>query len=946
MTVGGAAVADRTVAVSLLLKAGQYVAGAAQAVGATKQIANEIEGLGKKSPSKFNDIAVAAGGAGLALLGIAGYAAKAATDFDKQMSEVSAVSGATGKDLAALRAAALQAGKDTQYSATQAAQAEAELAKAGIKTSDIMGGALAGSLSLAAAGQMDLADAATIAAQTMNIFELRGRDVGHVADVLASAANTSAADMHGLGLGLQQVGLVAHQAGFTLEETTGILAAFADRGLDGTDGATSLKTAIQRLVAPTGEAKSLMERLGLSVYDTNGHVLHAADLAGNLQRALGGLSDGERNAALNTLFGSDAIRAATVLYGLGSDGVKKYTAAVDQQGAAADTAAKKTDNLAGDIERLKGSIETLAIESGSGATGGLRFLTQAADNLVTSFASMPSAVSGGIEIIAGLSGAGLLAFAALSKVHKATGDAIDALRGMGPAGEKAATGLSAVTKWGGRAAGVLAAVQIAGTLLSTATARDAPNVDRMATALERYATSGERAGELTKTFGKNFQQFGKDIKFINSQGGLKGAGTAANIESLVGLSGFDFSVSKSLERMKALDDGLAALVQGGHAQEAAQLFQILAAQANNNGVSFEKFKAMLPGYAGAVGEAAVATDGAAKTQSAAAESARNMAAGLEQAMQAAGGLKQLFDQLNGTNINLTQAQINAEAAVDNFTAALKESSAAGNDQAHILDVTNEKGRAAAQTGLDLANTAAEVAQKTYDQTGSIEQANAAFQGYRQQLIDNIATAGGTRRATDETRAAAARLADQIMQMPAYKKIDVDVRGLEATERVIGLRTEINSLRDRVVTITTIHDDVTGKDRITVHPGPRINRWGGVYEHAQAGLLKDANMYRGGPTMYAFAEQPTGGEFFGPKYGDLARTRAMATYAVRNWWGGDVTWGGKAGRGGGVAGVTYVDNRTFMVTVAPALATTPAQQGAAVVQAIKQYEQTNGTSWRN
>src|SRR5690606_18411973 len=225
----------------------------------TDNLGKKIKRTGQEGKRDLDQLATTAGLFGAALVGVAGAAIYAAAKFDKQMSEVSAVAGATSEQMDELRQAALDAGEATVFSATEAAQAEAELAKAGISAADILGGALTGALDLAAAGSLDLAQAAEIAAAAMNTFDLKGQDVGHIADVLAAAANKSSAGVEDLGQGLQQVGLIAAQVDLTLEETVGLLAAFADRGLKGSDGATSLKTALLRLAAPTGKAKEMMD---------------------------------------------------------------------------------------------------------------------------------------------------------------------------------------------------------------------------------------------------------------------------------------------------------------------------------------------------------------------------------------------------------------------------------------------------------------------------------------------------------------------------------------------------------------------------------------------------------------------------------------------------------------------------------------------------------------
>jgi TP901 family phage tail tape measure protein len=119
---------------------------------------------------------------------MAGYAIKSAADFDKAMSGVKAATHAGTQDIAALRQAALQAGKDTTYSATEAAGAVTELSKAGVSTADVLGGGLKGALSLAAAGQLNVGEAAETAAAAMTQFKLSGKDIPHIADLLAAGA--------------------------------------------------------------------------------------------------------------------------------------------------------------------------------------------------------------------------------------------------------------------------------------------------------------------------------------------------------------------------------------------------------------------------------------------------------------------------------------------------------------------------------------------------------------------------------------------------------------------------------------------------------------------------------------------------------------------------------------------------------------------------------------
>ena len=353
--------------------------------GAKKAGASVTSALGSGAKTVVSDLGTAAGVTGIAIAGIGAAAVKTSTDFNAAMSGVGAVANASAGELESLRDAALKAGADTVFSASEAATAQAELVKAGVSVSDTLGGALTGSLSLAAAGQLELADAATISAQAMNIFELGGQDVSHIADVLAAGANKSAADVGQLGDALRQGGLVAKQTGLSMEETVGVLSLFADNALIGSDAGTSLKTMLQRLVPQSDEAAEAMKEMGLQFFDAQGAFVGIDEVAAQLQTSLAGLSDEQRQNALTTLFGSDAVRGASILMEGGKAAVDEYTAAVNDMGAAQRMAAAQTDNLKGDIEAFSGAVETSLINIGDLSDSALREITQAGTGLVNVF---------------------------------------------------------------------------------------------------------------------------------------------------------------------------------------------------------------------------------------------------------------------------------------------------------------------------------------------------------------------------------------------------------------------------------------------------------------------------------------------------------------------------------------------------------------------------------
>lgn len=391
---------NRNITVRLLADTSNFTAGMAKVSGESQKAATTMEAAGGKS--KLITTGIAAAGVAATALGAA--AVKMAADFDASMSTVQANTGASADEMNQLRQAAIDAGADTIYSATESADAINELGKAGLSTSDILSGGLSGALNLAASDGMAVGDAAELMATTLKQFNLTGAESTQVADALAAGAGKAVGSAHDLSLALNQAGLVSNSMGISMQETTGTLAAFANAGMIGSDAGTSLKTMLQRLASPTDKAQSLMDELGINVYDANGEFIGLAGVAGQLQQGLSGMSQEQRNAALNTIFGADAVRAANVLYREGENGIADWTDAVSESGFAAEQAAAKNNNLKGDLENLSGSFESLMISLGEGGQGPLRSLVQTLDTLVDAFSQLPAPVQQSIVLLTALGG--------------------------------------------------------------------------------------------------------------------------------------------------------------------------------------------------------------------------------------------------------------------------------------------------------------------------------------------------------------------------------------------------------------------------------------------------------------------------------------------------------------------------------------------------------------
>jgi TP901 family phage tail tape measure protein len=361
--------------------------------------------------------AVIAGGLALAV--------KSAADFEKGLSNIEAVSGASSDQMEQIRNKALQLGKDTQFSASESASAIEELVKAGVSVQDVMAGAADSTVALAAAGGVSMPEAATIASNAMNQFGLAAKEMPKVADAIAGAANASAIDVSDFGMSLSQVGAVANLAGVKFEDTATAIALMGNAGIKGSDAGTSLKSMFQRLQPTTEKQATLMEDLGIitedganKFYDAAGNMKSLSDVSGVLQKSLKGMSKQQQQATLNTLFGSDAIRAAAILADNGSKGFDKMADSMGKV-SAADVAATKMDNLAGSVEQLKGSLETLMIMIGTPLLNGIRMVVDGFTGFLNLLLGLPEPVLKAVAIFAAMLSAGLLLAAGILKARAA-----------------------------------------------------------------------------------------------------------------------------------------------------------------------------------------------------------------------------------------------------------------------------------------------------------------------------------------------------------------------------------------------------------------------------------------------------------------------------------------------------------------------------------------------
>lgn len=402
---------NKNIVIRLMADTASYEAAMTRAGSTARTVASGMENTGRKSAL----IASGMTAAGLAVAAFGVAAVKMAADFDQQMSTVQANTGATSAQMDQLRAAAIEAGASTVYSASDSADAINDLGKAGMSVTDILTGGLSGALNLAASDGMAVGDAAEYMANALSMFHLKGSQASQVADTLAAGAGKAVGNVSDFGEALNNCGAQANSFGMNIQETTGVLALFAQNGTIGAEAGTQLNSMLMKLAAPSSEASNTMKELGISAYDAQHHFVGMAKFAGQLQKAEKNLTDEQRNHANATIFGSYAIKAANYLYEAGESGVNKWTKAVSESGYAAEQAAAKNNNLKGDLENLGGSMESLMISVGEGAQGPLRKMVQGLDTLVDAFAGLPSGVQQTLVVMASLAGV-------FGAVHKAAGN--------------------------------------------------------------------------------------------------------------------------------------------------------------------------------------------------------------------------------------------------------------------------------------------------------------------------------------------------------------------------------------------------------------------------------------------------------------------------------------------------------------------------------------------
>jgi TP901 family phage tail tape measure protein len=833
--------ADRSISISLEAKVSGFVSGMKTAQKSAEDFASRTAAFAKDNEQNLDRVGKASMVMGGALIAGVALAVKSFMEFDSAMSEVQASTHETSANMDLLREAAISAGADTSFSAKEAAQGIDELAKAGVSTKDILGGGLTGALSLAAAGSLGVGDAAEIAASALTQFKLSGDKVPHLADLLAAGAGKAQGSVHDLGMALNQTGLVAASTGLTIEETTGGLAAFASAGLVGSDAGTSMKTMLQRLTPSSKEAAEKMAELGISAYDSSGHFIGLSKFADNLQTSMKDLTPEARNAAMGIIFGSDAVRAANVLFEQGGKGISDWTEKVNDAGYAAVTASIKQDNLAGDIEKLGGSFDSLLIKSGGGLSESLRGIVQSLEDMVDAVGKIPAPILNAGLGIAGLAGGALLLGGGLMTALPKVMEFRTSMSDLAEASPRAAAGIGKVAKAAGAAAAVMVGLQIAAAVFSEKNVKTAEDYGQ---AILKVAKASDAAG-AGKGLDSIFQKFDKfaNMPISNIDNMADAVKRLSNqtfndsgnkfFEGFTNLLGLPKGEIGQLEdRLRGLGESMGDLAKNGAADTAAKTFQALTREFEANGKGAKEALESVPGYKdalqGLANQAGVTLEGqdlldfamgkvpasmagatvAVETYTAKTGEAKPvteaMAKQLEEVGLSAAGAVVDIDAFGNSLFNAGLLSLSASGAAIAYQDAIDKVSESVKKNGTTLDINTEAGRANQGAFNALASAAIASAEATATETLATQGSKAAqdqLQASLSQSYTDLIKAAGQFGITGD---AADTMARKALGIP--KNVDINAWIADhASTTLDGIKGKADALDGRQVRMSIIEE---------------------------------------------------------------------------------------------------------------------------------------------
>lgn len=325
------------------------------------------------------------------LLTIGAAALKTTADFDAGMSEVKAISGATGTEFKQLETKAIQMGAKTKYSATEAASAFKYMAMAGWDTNDMLSG-ISGVMNLAAASGEDLATTSDIVTDALTAFGLSAKDSSHFADILAQASSRSNTNVGLMGETFKYVAPVAGALGYSAEDCAVAIGIMANSGIKASQAGTALRSLFTRLAKPTDTVAAAMEKYNITLTDANGNMKPLSTLMSEMRDRFSGLSEAQKANLAATLAGQEGMSGLLAIVNSSDDDFKNLTDSINNADGASERMAKTMqDNLKGSFTIFKSTVESAAISIGKKLTPEVRKFVDTGTSLVKKFNDMSDA---------------------------------------------------------------------------------------------------------------------------------------------------------------------------------------------------------------------------------------------------------------------------------------------------------------------------------------------------------------------------------------------------------------------------------------------------------------------------------------------------------------------------------------------------------------------------
>lgn len=296
--------------------------------------------------------------------------------FETSMSKVSALSGATGDDLATLEAKARELGASTTFSASQAADALGYMALAGWDTEQMLAG-VGSVLTLAQAGEMELAAASDLVTDYLSAFNMEASETARMVDVLSYAQANANTTVEGLGMAFKNCAANANAAGMDVETTSAAISMMANQGLKGSEAGTALNAVLRDMTEKMEDGAIAIGEQSVAVMDAEGNYRDFTDILADVQAATNGMGDAEKAAALQSTFTADSIKGLNLMLNAGADEMVGFRDELyGCAGAAEETAATMTDNLGGDLAAMNSAFEELSLKIYDGLQEPLRSAVQ------------------------------------------------------------------------------------------------------------------------------------------------------------------------------------------------------------------------------------------------------------------------------------------------------------------------------------------------------------------------------------------------------------------------------------------------------------------------------------------------------------------------------------------------------------------------------------------